>query len=101
MFPDTSDVLDAPQTGKHEFYPKGGATVARDSHSGRQPARWRWAARRSRAPGAEENCEVRAEVLELPIGLQATDRFINALRHRDPASACPDSSPTNAAAWWT
>ena len=27
MFPDTSDVLDAPQTGKHEFYPKGGATV--------------------------------------------------------------------------
>ena len=28
LFPDTSDVLDAPQTGKHEFYPKGGTTVA-------------------------------------------------------------------------
>ena len=27
LFPDTSDVLDAPQTGKHDFYPKGGATV--------------------------------------------------------------------------
>ena len=26
-FPDTSDVLDAPQTGKHQFYPKGGVTV--------------------------------------------------------------------------
>src|SRR5208283_897605 len=24
VFPDTSDVLDAPQTGKHVFYPKGG-----------------------------------------------------------------------------
>jgi len=30
----------------------------------------------------EEKCQVRAEVLELPIGLLATDRFINALRHR-------------------
>jgi nitrogenase molybdenum-iron protein beta chain len=24
LFPDTSDVLDTPMTGKHEFYPKGG-----------------------------------------------------------------------------
>ena len=29
VFPDTSDVLDAPQTGSHAFYPKGGTTVAR------------------------------------------------------------------------
>ena len=26
-FPDTSDVLDAPQTGVHEMYPRGGATI--------------------------------------------------------------------------
>ena len=27
LFPDTSDVLDAPQTGKHVFYPQGGTTI--------------------------------------------------------------------------
>ena len=27
VFPDTSDVLDAPQTGKHQFYPTGGVTI--------------------------------------------------------------------------
>ena len=36
MFPDTSDVLDAPQTGKHQLYPKGGATIAQIRSAGRQ-----------------------------------------------------------------
>ncbi len=34
MFPDTSDVLDAPQTGKHVFYPKGGVTIEEIAASG-------------------------------------------------------------------
>ena len=34
MYPDTSDVLDAPHTGKHEFYPKGGTTVEQVRSSG-------------------------------------------------------------------
>jgi nitrogenase molybdenum-iron protein beta chain len=81
LFPDTSDVLDAPQTGKHEFYPKGGTTIPElesigDSlHSialgsiSAEPA----------AIGLEKKCKVPFETLEVPIGLTATDRFIMSL----------------------
>ena len=34
MFPDTSGVLDAPQTGKHTFYPKGGTTSTAMARTG-------------------------------------------------------------------
>ena len=34
MYPDTSDVLDAPHTGKHEFYPRGGAKMEDIAASG-------------------------------------------------------------------
>jgi nitrogenase molybdenum-iron protein beta chain len=84
IFPDTSDVLDAPQTGRHEFYPRGGAPVEEIRHSGdsRSTLALGPTASEAAALALEEKCEVRAEVLELPIGLLATDRFINALRHR-------------------
>ena len=82
MFPDTSDVLDAPQTGKHQFYPKGGTTIEQLRRvSGSQ-------ASISLGPTASEPAARQLEVkhkvpfasLELPIGLRATDRFINTLR---------------------
>lgn len=84
IFPDTSDVLDAPMTGQHEFYPRGGATVEEIRHSGdsRSTLALGPTASEAAALALQEKCEVRAEVLELPIGLVATDRFINALRHR-------------------
>jgi nitrogenase molybdenum-iron protein beta chain len=84
IFPDTSDVLDAPLTGQHEFYPRGGAPVEEIRHSGdsRSTLALGPTASEAAALALEEKCEVRAEVLELPIGLLATDRFINALRHR-------------------
>jgi nitrogenase molybdenum-iron protein beta chain len=84
IFPDTSDVLDAPLTGQHEFYPRGGAPVDEIRHSGdsRSTLALGPTASEAAALALEEKCEVRAEVLELPIGLLATDRFINALRHR-------------------
>jgi nitrogenase molybdenum-iron protein beta chain len=84
IFPDTSDVLDAPLTGRHEFYPRGGAPVDEIRHSGdsRSTLALGPTASEAAALALEEKCEVRAEVLELPIGLLATDRFINALRHR-------------------
>ena len=82
MFPDTSDVLDAPQTGKHQFYPKGGATVEQIRSAGDSIGHHRARPFRFDAGGSalEEKCEVPHEMLELPIGLQATDRFIEALR---------------------
>jgi nitrogenase molybdenum-iron protein beta chain len=84
IFPDTSDVLDAPLTGQHEFYPRGGAPVDEIRHSGdsRSTLALGPTASEAAALALEEKCEVRSEVLELPIGLLATDRFINALRHR-------------------
>jgi nitrogenase molybdenum-iron protein beta chain len=82
MFPDTSDVLDAPQTGKHELYPKGGATVAQIRSAGDSIGTigLGHSASTRAASALEEKCEVANEMLELPIGLQATDRFIEAMR---------------------
>jgi nitrogenase molybdenum-iron protein beta chain len=84
IFPDTSDVLDAPQTGRHEFYPSGGATVQeiRQTGDSRSTLALGPTASEAGALALEEKCGVRSEVLELPIGLVATDRFINALRLR-------------------
>jgi nitrogenase molybdenum-iron protein beta chain len=82
LFPDTSGVLDAPQTGKHEFYPKGGTTVEALRQTGASRATFALGPTASE-PGArhlQTKLGVPARVLELPIGLRATDRFINALR---------------------
>ena len=82
MFPDTSDVLDAPQTGKHYFYPKGGASVEQIRGAGASIGTIGLGLSGSTraADALEEKCEVSRHMLELPIGLQATDRFIEALR---------------------
>ena len=81
LFPDTSDVLDAPQTGTHEFYPKGGTTIEAlkstgDSFSSlalgcisAEPA----------AIALEKKCGVPFLTEDMPIGLSATDRFIMSL----------------------
>jgi nitrogenase molybdenum-iron protein beta chain len=82
LFPDTSDVLDAPQTGKHQFYPKGGVTIPELKSTGDSKATIALGQFAS-APAAEAldaKCKVRCEILDLPIGLEATDRFINTLR---------------------
>jgi nitrogenase molybdenum-iron protein beta chain len=82
MYPDTSDVLDAPQTGKHEFYPKGGTTVDQVRSSGGSIGTLGLGISCSSAAvdALQSKCGVPGQTLELPIGLQATDRFINALR---------------------
>jgi nitrogenase molybdenum-iron protein beta chain len=81
MFPDTSDVLDAPQTGKHEFYPKGGTTVTDLIASGNSKhtiALGEWATKDA-AIALDAKCKVPFAMNDLPIGLKATDRFIQAL----------------------
>ena len=78
LFPDTSDVLDAPQTGKHVFYPKGGTTVDELKSSGDSLASLALGSI-SAEPAAialEKKCKVPFETLDIPIGLTATDRFI-------------------------
>jgi len=82
LFPDTSDVLDAPQIGKHEFYPRGGVTVQALRRTGSSQATIALGPTAS-APAAKElekKCGVEYHSLELPIGLRATDKFVDTLR---------------------
>jgi nitrogenase molybdenum-iron protein beta chain len=82
LYPDTSNVLDQPLTGVHDFYPKGGATVEDLRSAGDSIATIALGPSTSTdAAGVlKSKCNVPASVLELPIGLQATDRFIDTLR---------------------
>ncbi len=82
LFPDTSDVLDTPQTGKYRMFPKGGVTIAELKSTGDSKTTVALGALAS-GPAAEaldSKCKVKCHILDLPIGLQATDQFINTLR---------------------
>lgn len=82
MFPDTSNVLNRAQTGKFDMYPKGGVTVEALKSSGDSKATVAlgrtasWPAARA----LDVKCKVPCELLDLPIGLKATDAFIDTLR---------------------
>jgi len=82
MFPDTDGVFDAPMTGKHVFYPKGGAKIEDIATGG--DAKYSIALGHVAATlGVEElkkQCDVDGDVVDLPIGIAATDRFIEAMR---------------------
>lgn len=84
VFPDTSDVLDAPQTGKHEFYPKGGVTVEQLARTSASQATVSLGPTASEAAARQLDTKFKVpfESLELPIGLRATDRFVNTLRRQ-------------------
>ena len=94
MFPDTSDVLDAPQTGKHEFYPKGGATVEQLRSDRRQPGHARAGPDRlgGRPRGScDAKCKVPVRVAgaaDRPAGHRPLHRRA---AHAWPASAVPDA----------
>ncbi|MBN2010523.1 nitrogenase molybdenum-iron protein subunit beta [candidate division KSB1 bacterium] len=81
LFPDTSDVLDAPQTGTHEFFPKGGVTIEQLKSTGDSKATLALGAFASKdaAKLLHAKCGVPYETLELPIGISATDRFLESL----------------------
>jgi len=81
LFPDTSDVLDAPQSGKHVFYPKGGVSIPELKSTGDSKftlALGSFAAEAA-AQVLDSKCKVKFRAQDLPIGLSATDRFITAL----------------------
>ncbi len=82
MFPDTSNVLNRPQTGKFEMYPKGGVSIGALKSTGDSKATIALG-RMSSWPAAralDVKCKVHCELLDLPIGLTATDAFIDTLR---------------------
>jgi len=82
LFPDTSDVLDTGLTGKFEMYPKGGATIEQIRASGDSKATLAlgWFGASEAAKLLDTKCNVPCSLLDLPIGLKATDRFIDTLR---------------------
>jgi nitrogenase molybdenum-iron protein beta chain len=82
MFPDTSAVLDAPQAGKYIMYPKGGTTIEQMKATGDSMhtiALGKWGSQAA-AEALDAKCKVPCSILDLPIGLSATDRFVDKLR---------------------
>ncbi len=82
MFPDTADVLNGPLTGRFSRYPAGGVTVAelQDSGASQGTVALGPLASGPAARALDAKCKVPCEILELPIGLAATDTFLDTLR---------------------
>lgn len=82
LFPDTDNVLNSPMTGKYKMYPEGGVTVERLKATGSATGTLALG-RLASGPAAralDVKSKVPCEILNLPIGLQATDAFVDALR---------------------
>lgn len=82
MFPDTSGVLNGPLSGEYHMFPKGGVTIPELKSSGDSIgtlALGQWcSADAARALNSAH--KVPCKILDMPFGLLATDRFIDALR---------------------
>ncbi len=81
VFPDTSEVVDTPQTGEFHMYPKGGTTVEALRTTGDSRATLALGPEASKAAAVEleKKCQVPYQLLDLPIGIAATDRFVQAV----------------------
>jgi nitrogenase molybdenum-iron protein beta chain len=82
MYPDTSDVVNGPLDGKFRMYPKGGTSRALIQESG--DSRFAFALGRTGTLAAakllDTRRKVKTEILDLPIGITATDAFVERLR---------------------
>ena len=97
VFPDTSDVLDLPMTGSYEMFPKGGTTIEQIMKTGSSGLTISLGAFASEAGGASlaSKCGVPFKVLDLPVGVHATDMFVKSILEitgeiRPPASMIDD-----------
>lgn len=82
VFPDTSGVLNGPQTGSYEMYPSGGTKIADLKKTGNSKLTIGLGQIAS-GPGAKAldvKCKVPCELINLPIGIKATDDFIKLLQ---------------------
>jgi nitrogenase molybdenum-iron protein beta chain len=84
MFPDTSGVLDTPLTGEAHNFPPGGVTVDALQQTGSSKLTIGLGINTSLPASRllETKCKVPFESLDLPIGLEATDRLIDTLARR-------------------
>ncbi len=82
MFPDTSNVLNGPLTGKYKMYPEGGVTLDQLKEAGSSTGSIGLGELGSGAAARalDTKCKVPCQVLNLPIGLHDTDIFIDTLR---------------------
>ncbi len=82
LFPDTSGVLNGPLTGEYKTFPDGGTSIEDIKNSGSSIgtlALGEWCSADA-ARLLDTKCKVPCSILDMPFGLQATDRFIDALR---------------------
>jgi nitrogenase molybdenum-iron protein beta chain len=82
LFPDTSGVLNGPLTGSYSMFPEAGASIDDIKASGGAIgtlALGEWCSAEA-ARLLDSRCKVPCSVLDLPVGLQATDRFVDTLR---------------------
>ena len=81
LLPDTSDVLDTPMTGKYKMYPDGGTTLKEIESMGdslHTIALGEYCTRDA-ATALDQKAKVKFSMREIPIGLTATDRFLQAV----------------------
>jgi nitrogenase molybdenum-iron protein beta chain len=81
LFPDASNVMDAPMTGNYEMYPRGGTTIPEIESLGACEKTFALGELTCEEPAnvLERKCGVAYELLPLPIGIENTDRFMMAL----------------------
>lgn len=82
VFPDTSGVLNGPMSGEYKMFPEGGTTVAELKATGDAVgtlALGDWCSGDA-ARYLDKAHKVPCKILDMPFGLAATDRFIDALR---------------------
>ncbi len=82
VMPDTSGVLNAPLTGQYKMFPDGGTTMDEVKATGDAVgtlALGEWCSADA-ARALDKKHSVPCSVLDMPFGLKATDRFVDALR---------------------
>ncbi|MEN6414541.1 MAG: nitrogenase molybdenum-iron protein subunit beta [Veillonellales bacterium] len=81
MLPDTSGVLDAPNTGKYKMYPKGGTKIEEIVDAGNAALTVALGSYASEmgAKELEKKCKVPFITLKTPIGIDATDELLMSL----------------------
>jgi len=92
LFPDTSGVVNGPLDGRFHMYPGGGARIEEITAAGDSifTVALGRAASLAAAKLVETKCRVPFEILDLPIGLRATDTFVDTL-HRIAGVSVPES----------
>jgi nitrogenase molybdenum-iron protein beta chain len=78
MFPDTSNVVNAPNKGKYDMYPNGGTPISEIKASGNSKATIALGKFASEAAAyeMEKKFDIHPVVIKTPLGISATDDYI-------------------------